>query len=542
MHRTPFVLAILAAAACSPAAERPAITTAVIAVGESAQLPVPVLLSSSGRSADAEVADLMFLRLAALGPTHETSGDRGFEPQLASGWTRRDSVTLAFDLDSRARWHDGQPVTARDVVFTFGLARDTMFSATLSGLLHRITDVSAEGDHRVVVRFAQPYAEQLYDAAFHVQPLPAHLLQGQSLEQLLRSDFVRSPVGNGPYRWVRSDAGKVIELAADPAFFLGTPGIGRVLIRTADDGDARLNMLLAGEADALMAVVPPLANVERVNATGRLSLVPVPSTTLGYLLFNQRDPTASSRPHPILSDVRVRRALVLALDRRAITHAVLGPYGSVPYGPVSSVLWISRISPAAAAPDTAEARRLLAAAGWRDSDGDGIADRGGRPLRLSITVPAQSTTRKAMAALVQEQLRQAGVQIDLAVIDGKIQGERRKAGQFDIDFSGATQDPTPAGLTQSWTCHGGSNVAHFCDAVVDSLITLAIVSPTPPNDLWTAALDRLEADAPAAFMYTPVTVFGVSNRFAHVDIRPESPWVVLWRWSVKTGRDSARSR
>ena len=524
--------------ACAPERSSSAPSTVVIAVGEQAQLPVPVLKAVRNRVADNEVADLLFLRLAALRAGGATSGDSGFEPQLASGWTRRDSVTLAFDLDRRARWHDGHPVTAGDVVFTLRMARDTAWSPTLAGLLSRIDSVYAEGSERVVVHYRAPYAEQLYDAVFHVQPLPSHLLANMARDSAQRSAFAQHPIGNGPYRWVRSDGSSLIELAADTAFFLGHPAVARVLFRAAGDADARLNLLLSGEADVLAAVVPPLANGDRVTAAGNLRLVTVPSTSLGYLLFNTRDPADPKRPHPILSDVRVRRAVALALDRPAIVRAVLGPYGSVPYGPVSSLLWVSRLTPKADARNLDESKRLLQSAGWADANGDGIVERRGRPLRLGINVPAPSATRKAMATLIQEQLRQAGIQADLVILDGPVHGERRNTGRFDIDFSGATQDPTPSGLTQSWSCRGGSNVAHYCDAAVDSLLGSAIVSVSAADTLWKAALERIEADAPAVFVYTPVTVYGVSTRLAGVDIRPEAPWSRLWRWSVT--RDAAR--
>jgi peptide/nickel transport system substrate-binding protein len=542
MRRTHLLALVVVSVVSGCTPERPASrSSVVIAVGEQSQVPVPVLKAARNRVADNEVADLLFLRLANLKPGGATSGEGGFEPSLATGWTRRDSVTLAFDLDRRARWHDGQPVTARDVVFTFGLARDSAVSPTLAGLLSRIDSVYAEGDSRVVVHYRQPYAEQLYDAAFQVQPLPSHLLAGVGRDSLARDAFVQHPVGDGPYRWVRSDGTSLIELTANDDFFLGRPGIGRVIFRTAGDADARLNLLLSGEADVLAAVVPPLANGDRVTATGRLRLVGVPSTSIGYLLFNTRDPADTARPHPILSDVRVRRAIALALDRPAIVRAVLGPYGVVPYGPVSSLLWVSHLTPGPAPRDLDEARRLLAAAGWRDANGDGILDRRGRPLRLSINVPAPSAARKAMAALVQEQLRQAGIQADLLLLEGPVHGERRNAGRFDIDFSGASQDPTPAGLTQSWSCRGGSNVARYCDPAVDSMLARAIVSVTPADSLWRAGIERIEADQPAVFMYSPVLVYGVSTRLGNVDIRPDAPWSRVWRWSA-TGAPAAAAR
>jgi peptide/nickel transport system substrate-binding protein len=531
MRWTPILaLAIAASTACTTE-HRTAPPTAVLVVGEQASVPVPVLLSNTNRAADADVADLMFLRLAALGPDHQTAGDSGFEPQLARSWTRRDSVTLAFALDPHAQWQDGAPVTAHDVTYTFSLARDSSFAPTLAGLLRNVDSVYAEGDRTVVVHFRRVYAEQLYDAVQHAPPLPSHLLEKLPKAELIHSPFVAAPIGDGPYRWAGAQTNS-IELRAADSFFLGNPAIRRVIIETAKDADARLNLLLTGHADALGWIVPPLANAERVSATKGLELVPVPSSSIGYLLFNARDPNDSARPHPILSDVRVRRAIVLALDRAAIVRSVLGAYGSVPYGPVSAPLWIARESPAPAPADTAEARRLLLTAGWRDSNGDGIADRNGKPLHLTINVPAPSATRRAMATLAQEQLRHVGIDAELLVLDGPVHGERRKHGQFDIDFSGALQDLTPSGLTQSWSCDGGSNVGHYCDAVVDSLMNRAITSSAAPDSIWQAALRRIEADAPAVFLYRQVAVYGLNRRFGHVDIRPESPWIRLWRWSV----------
>ena len=137
------------------------------------------------------------------------------------------------------------------------------------------------------------------------------------------------PVGSGPYRWVRREE-QFIELAANHDFFLGRPGIERVIVQVATSPEARLNLLLAGEADAMDNIPPPITNYGRVRATRHLRTVAVPSPNLGYLLFNQRDPKDREKPHPILTDRDVRRALVLALDRNLLVRAVLGQYGERP--------------------------------------------------------------------------------------------------------------------------------------------------------------------------------------------------------------------
>jgi peptide/nickel transport system substrate-binding protein len=526
-------LLLLALFSIVPAAAQRAPTSIVIVTGGEPTMPIPTLMEGAqSQVANFEVADHLFLRLANLGPGLVTAGDRGFVPMLARSWSRRDSVTLVFELDPRARWHDGAPVTSRDVVFAFARARDAAIAPKLATLTQHIAAVEADGDHRVIIRFTHSYAEQLYDATFHVAPIPAHLLARLPPEEVARSPFVEHPVGDGPYRWVRRVPGEFLELAADTTFFLGRPGIDRVIIRSASDADARLNLLLSGQADAMDNVPPPLSNLQRVAADPDVRLVPVPSLTIGFLLFNQRARRDSTRPHPILADLDVRRALVMALDRQVLVRAVFGEHGEVPFGPASPLLWIRHGAGTPLRQDRAAATKLLAGRGWADHDGDGVLDRNGVPFALTLSYPVTSAIRKTMAQLIQEQYRQIGIRIDLAQSEIPVYLERRDAGDFDIDFSSTTQDPSPSGLTQSWTCAGGTNRAHYCDPTVDTLITRAVASQGDTRTLWRQVLQRIEQDAPAAFVYAPTYVYAVNRRYRDVTIRPESSWISLWRWSV----------
>lgn len=516
-------------------------TGIVIVTGQQATTPVPTLMEGAANSAgNQDVVDQLFLRLAELGPKLKTSGDRDFLPALARSWTRRDSTTLVFELDPRAHWHDGVRVTARDVIFTFSRAKNPEIAPRVADLLRQMTSVTAEDDSRVVFRFARPYAEQFYDATYHVAPIPAHLLDTIPPDSLGRSSFATNPVGSGPYRWVRSVPGQFVELAAIPGFFLGRPKIERVILRTAVEPSARINLLLSGQADAMDVIPPPF--VERVVSDTTLRLISVPSATIGYLLFNQRDPKNRSRPHPILADSRVRRAITLALDRNQLVQAVFGSQGMVPFGPVSQPLWIRQRSPGAEGSNVTEARRLLAATGWGDSDGDGTLDLEGRPLRLVLSLPSTSGIRRQMALLIQEQLRRIGVQIELQQLEFPVYIERRSAGDFDVDFTAANQDPSPSGLTQSWTCTGGSNVAGYCDRGVDSLMEQAIRGRGDPGERWVEALKQIEKDAPATFLYAPAFMYAVNRRLRSVTISPQSPWFTLRKWSVSPGPVAGRSK
>jgi peptide/nickel transport system substrate-binding protein len=421
--------------------------------------------------------------------------------------------------------------TARDVVFTWGRARDPSIAPRLANVTRRIAGVEAEGAERVVFRFKEVYAEQMYDATFHVAILPSHLLAALPPTPEAWSAFVARPVGNGPYRWVRREEGQFIELAANPEFFLGRPAIERVIVRVAVSTDARINLLLSGEADAMDNIPPPVTNLKRVQAAPHLRVVTVPSNVLGYLLFNQRAAGHRDRPHPILGDREVRRALVLALDRELLVRAVIGAHGHVPFGPVSSQLWIRHGAPNPARQDQGRAKRVLSGRGWVDRDGNGIREnRAGSPLSLRLLVSASSLQRTRMADIIQEQYRQVGVDIQQVRVEPAVWLGRRAAGDFDIEFSSAGLDPSPSGLVFSWSCDGAGNVAGYCDRGADSLLHRAIASPKRDSGLWHAFLRRVEDDAPAAFLYTQEFAFGVNRRFREVIIRPESSWIALWRW------------
>jgi peptide/nickel transport system substrate-binding protein len=211
---------------------------------------------------------------------------------------------------------------------------------------------------------------------------------------------------------------------------------------------------------------------------------------------------------------------------------VFGSYAEVPFGPTSPLLWIRHGAPPPLTQNQTQARHLLAAHGWSDHDGDGVVDREGQPLSLKLNFPSTSAIRRQMSLLIQEQLRSIGVRIELQELEAPVWVERRRDGNFDIDFSAASLDPSPSGLTQSWSCSGGNNVAHYCDPMVDSLIDRAILGRGELRPAWHEVLRRIEEDAPATFLYAPTYVYAVNRRFRDVVIRPESSWLDLWRWSV----------
>jgi peptide/nickel transport system substrate-binding protein len=269
-----------------------------------------------------------------------------------------------------------------------------------------------------------------------------------------------------------------------------------------------------------------------------------PSLNVTYLLFNQRTYGDRSRPHPILADPGVRRAIVMAIDRSILVRSALGPRASVAWAPAAFAHWTHRLVPAAPPYDPAAAKALLANHGWRDSDGDGVLDKDGQPLALRLNVATTSAPRLTMAPQVQEQLRRVGIRLDIVRLDAPVWIQRRVRGEFDLDFSSATMDPTPSGIVQSWTCAGrsGSNYAQYCNPALDAVLDTAIYSARSSDRVWRSAYSALQQDAPAVFIASAATVFALHSRFRQVSLRPESLYSDLWRWSVDPASRIARDR
>jgi peptide/nickel transport system substrate-binding protein len=260
--------------------------------------------------------------------------------------------------------------------------------------------------------------------------------------------------------------------------------------------------------------------------------------------LNHRDPADTARPHPLFNDPVIRRALVASLDRESIARAAYGSATVVPAAPLSTLLARAVAAPTPLPFDTSEARRLLASRGWRDSDGDGTLDREGRQLAFSLLVPAPSAARILMAARIQESWRLLGIRVDVEAVEPGVYLQRRAQGRYDAEIAGATQDPTPSGLAQSWTCSaiGAGNIARYCNPVFDSLLARAGRSRADAPALWSQAVAVLAADFPAIFLAAHTYVAPVHRRFTAVELRPESLWADVWRWRVSPGAELPRDR
>lgn len=331
------------------------------------------------------------------------------EPGLVRAWEHTDDFReWTFHLRTDVQWHDGVPLTARDVAFTFDLLND---QAVLRGNSLDRT-VTVLDDSTFTVRRLKPGDPVLDD---WTPILPQHLLGGLDPEEFSEWEAWTHPVGTGPYSFVRYEPRTGIELEANPEYFLGKPQIDRIVVKLGGTAWADLE---SGAVDVTGS--PPPEALFRLAGDPRFRVYWRPARNMG-IVWNHAN--------PLFQDVRVRRALTHAIDRQSMKVALDYPpdFPLVDF-PATVEQMIRGDFPDPYPYDAELARELLLEAGWRDEDGDGVLERGGMEFRFRLLSRAES---EPMALLVKDQLSKVGVAVEIELSANQVVRGRLREGDFD---------------------------------------------------------------------------------------------------------------
>jgi peptide/nickel transport system substrate-binding protein len=516
------VLAFLSVGACRDRGVncRNCGTVVVAAVGEPSTLIPPLVFETVGR----DIGDQIYERLAYMAPGGSPLDQRAFRPGLAQRWERIDSLSWRFHLRPEARWQDGRPVRAEDVVFSFDVFSDSTLGSAAFGYLAGKVRAMAEDSITVRIGFTEPSPEQLYDATYHVRVLPKHIWDSIPRGRWEADTNLSHLVGSGAYRVESWERGRFLRLAADTAWSGGDPpSIRRAIWRFAPDPDAALNLLLGHEAD-VMETVGSKERVARVSRDSSFKLMRYPSGAYGFLAFRLAD--AKGRPHPVLGDRDLRRALTQAVDRPTLDRALFGEGTKPPPGPMSQLLWIWDDKIKVLPFDPGRTREAI----------ERIKARHPLPP-IDILVPASSATRRQLAVAIQEAWRNVGVPATVTTVEFPVFQERLAQGRFDTYLGAYLDEPSPRGLRDQWTRVGWNalNYGHYGNAVFDSLLEAASRQEDAgkAKGIWREAMDTLNADAPAIFLYSLANVAALSRRLDDVTIDPYSWASGLRTWKVE---------
>lgn len=481
-----------------------------------------------------QAVHLMFRGLARRDSTLS-----GYTPDLAQSWAFEDDSTLVLDLRRDVLWHDGTPVTADDVVFTIEMQRDPMTGSARQADVTAVTSVAARDSFTVEVRLART-GMYTVNALLEVVPIPQHLLGDVAPADMRNAPFNRNPVGNGFYRFGGWSAGQSLTLLVNADKPDGRAAIDRIVMRFIPDVNAAVTELLTGQGD-LIPKLPP-ARQARVAAAANAEVYGGPRVRPAWLAFNNR--------RPPFDDVRVRRALLMGIDREALAAGLFADVGEPAWSPVPTALWEHTPGVRTIPYDVDAARRLLADAGWTDSDGDGLIDRAGRPLRVEADFISSDQTRQDVLVAIQSMLRRIGVDLVPRAYESSTWVQRLRDGAFDISFWGWGWGPGVMGPNAENVFHSrmippnGANFAASNNPRMDELIdaVLAVTDTTSARVIWAELEQLMIDDAVYAPIYLDPELFGVHARIRNVKFRG-----VEWNedvpyWYVDPGSRLPRDR
>jgi peptide/nickel transport system substrate-binding protein len=447
-------------------------------------------------------------------------------PYAARDWEwSRDRRLLTFHLASprELRWHDGRPTTARDVVFTLDAARDPATGYPRAGDLAGITSVESHDDSTVAVRFES--AQPDFPLVLCELPiLPAHLLQGVPRKDMRRASFNLEPVGNGPFRFVERRAGERWTFARNDSFpptLGGPPRIAGIVVAVVDEATTKFAGLASGELD-VAGIAPSMASLVRRDASLRVLDYPV-LFTVG-LVFNVH--------RPPFDDVRVRRAVDLAIDRPRIVQAALAGFAKPAGGPVAPENPLT--IPAEPRLDPALADSLLTAAGWVRS-GTAVRQRAGKPLEVELLTVGSGDN--AVEQLIQADLATIGIGVSIRQVElgSFLTQARAPMKNYDFLITGIPGDVSLsylAAMFDSRQSGGALDYAGYHTSRLDAAFARvrAATSDSALRGAWRDVQRELALELPAAWIYHSRGLQGLAARLHNVrmDLRGEMPTIAQW--------------
>ncbi len=469
-----------------------------------------------------------------------------------------DHRTYTFRLRDGIKWHDGQPLTAEDVLFTFKAAMCPLVDAApYRAQLTDLQDIQIDGR---TIRFTMAKANvfNLNGLANTLAIMPRHvfdvegMLDGFSLadimgpkgkldpkivkfaDQFNNHSKNRAPVGTGPYKFEKWETGRELTLSRNDNYWGKKPYLDKIVIRIIPDSVAALTALKAGDID----LDPRLTGIQYAQQTSGpefdSQFAKAKYSIPGYTFI------AWNEDRPFFKDKRVRQALTMLIDRQQIIDKVRFGFGRIGVGPMNpnGRSFNPNLKPLPY--DPARAAQLLDEAGWKDHDGDGIRDKDGVKFKFEFLSYPGSTLLPQLVPLVKESLRKAGIDMTERTVDFNVLQSSVKEHRFDAFSQGWAADlalDDPYQIWHSSAANKGSNYIDFKNPESDRLIEAARLefNDEKRKEIYWKWQELIQDEQPYTFLYYNEDSAAYSKRFQNVSWLPVRPGYDLNSWFVPKG-------
>ncbi len=526
----PFLPALLPLAfACGGAGESPGdrparqeapVDGGTVVVAEVSDFDAFNALVSTDYDTNQVMDNMLFMPLVRL------DEEMGFQPYLADSlWLSDDGLSLTFRIREGATWHDGVPVTADDVVWTYEMMVNDEVAYANRQYVQYVKSAVRVDDRTVRFDFTEVHSDPVIDF-IDWNPMPKHLLGDIAPAELRNAPFNRDPVGNGPFRFVSWSANQEAIFEANEDFVLGRPHLDRVVFRVIPEQTTQLTELLTGGIDFMRAVPP--AEMARVEESPQVETIVYPARSYSYLAWNLRN--------PLFEDVSVRRALTMAIDRQQIVDALLYGYGRIAVTDVMPFQWEFNESLEPWPYDPDRAREILAEAGWEDHDGDGVIDKDARPFRFILETNQGNDLREDIIVIVQSNLAEVGIDVQPRLTEWNTLIDRLKRKEFEAAVSGWSVDFKfdPTEVMSCGAIEAKYNYPSFCNPKADSLMQLALTTldREEARPLWDEYQRIIHEEQPYTFLYYLEERVGVNGRLEGIEADARGHLISVADWWI----------
>ena len=480
-------------------------------------------------------------------------------PLLAESYPEisEDSLTYTFTMREGVRWHDGEPFTAEDVLFSI---KATMLpfvdSATKRSYLGDIADVQVDG-RRLQFRMARPYWMNTEVLGFELVVIPKHVFDPEGVlddysyediispavlddeklrafgEEFNRHPANRAPIGTGPWKFESWDGGAEIVLTRNDDYWGEKAYLDRIVYRIITDSTAALTALKAGDVDLFPRMTPIQWAQQTSGASfdSQFTKTNFQVPNFFYVGWNAE--------RPFFSDRRVRQAMTMLVPRQQIIDTLrfgLAKIAVSTFNP-SSPDFNTNIDPWSYDPDGAMA--LLEEVGWIDRDGNGIRDKDGVEFRFELQ-GSSSQFFDQFSSILRDELQRVGIDMEIRVLEFTTLVENARDHRFDANalawISELYLDPYQL-WHSSQTVDRGSNYVSFINEEADQIIEDARVEfdPERRRELYWRLQEIIHEEQPYTFLMVPQDSAAYHRRFENVEWIPPYPAVNLTKWFVPAG-------
>jgi peptide/nickel transport system substrate-binding protein len=476
----------------------------------------------------------------------------GAAPGLATQWsTSPDGLTWTFTIRNDAKWQDGQPLTAKDIEFTYNTTLRCQLGNPLPYLVPDLTkSITAPNDTTLVWKMNTPNTAPIRPPWVYI--VPEHLWSGKTCKEISSDPFFDNGkmIGSGPFEMTDWVKGESWTMTANPDYWAGAPHIDRFVVKTYHNSEAMVTALKTGAIDYIgndSSVPSDLFNqLQAENGANGITTNVGPQVSFDQMSFNMCDPSAAdaasyckktgSTGNPALADPTVRRAVEMAIDKATIVDKVYSGYAT-PGTTVVPPAFGYHVDPTDEIPfDIAGANQLLDQAGYVDTDNNGIrnAKGGGDDLNLRFILRSQSDIEPQLGRYVSGFLKQIGIGTVTEVITtGKLE-TAWYANDYDMYIWGWGPDPDPDFILSTFTSDQCGDWSDTCYAnpAYDKLYNQQRIAPTP--DQRAQLIDQMQNivynDAPEIVFdyYNTLEAYNSARWQGLEDNKSPQPDGLLW--------------